>query len=48
LETFLEHYRGTYSPEVQRRELEKVAWLSDGGAMRDAADADPDGWVLET
>ncbi|UXF50925.1 MAG: integrase [Haloquadratum phage sp.] len=48
LETFLEHYRGTYSPEVQRRELEKVGWLSDGGAMRDAADADPDGWVLET
>ncbi|MDB2293714.1 site-specific integrase [Halorubrum ezzemoulense] len=48
LETFLEHYRGTYSPEVQRRELEKVGWLSDGGAMRGAADADPDGWVLET
>jgi len=48
LETFLEHYRGTYSPEVQRRELEKVGWLSDGGAMRDAVDADPDGWVLET
>jgi integrase len=48
LETFLEHYRGTYSPEVQRRELEKVGWLSDGGAMRDAAGADPDGWVLET
>jgi len=48
LETFLEHYRGTYSPEVQRRELEKVGWLSDGGASRAAADADPDGWVLET
>jgi len=48
LETFLQHYRGTYSPDVQRRELEKVAWLSDGGAMREAADADPDGWVVET
>ena len=24
---FLEHYRGTYSPEAQRREREKVAWL---------------------
>lgn len=27
LETFLEHYRGTYSPEAQRREREKVSWL---------------------
>jgi integrase len=27
LETFLEHYRGTYSPEAQRRECEKVDWL---------------------
>ncbi|AXR82353.1 hypothetical protein [Natrarchaeobaculum sulfurireducens] len=27
LETFLEHYRGTYSPEAQQREREKVAWL---------------------
>jgi len=48
LETFLEHYRGTYSPEAQRRELEKVGWLSDGGAKRRSADADPDGWILET
>ncbi|WP_345781278.1 tyrosine-type recombinase/integrase [Natronobeatus ordinarius] len=27
LETFLEHYRGTYSPDAQRREREKVEWL---------------------
>jgi len=27
LETFLDHYRGSYSPEAHRREREKVAWL---------------------
>jgi len=27
IETFLEHYRGSYSPQVQRRELSKVGWL---------------------
>jgi hypothetical protein len=27
LETFLEHYRGTYSPEAQQRERGKVGWL---------------------
>ena len=27
LETFLEHYRGTYSPEAQQREREKVEWI---------------------
>ncbi len=27
LETFLDHYRGVYSPEAQRREIEKVTWL---------------------
>lgn len=27
LDTFLEHYRGTYSPEAQKREREKVSWL---------------------
>lgn len=48
LETFLEHYRGTYSPDVQRRELEKVDWLSDGGAKRQSASADPQGWVVDT
>src|SRR6056297_1823228 len=48
LETFLEHYRGTYSPDAQRRELSKVSWLSDGGAMREAADTDPEGWMVET
>jgi integrase len=27
LQTFLDHYRGTHSPEAQRREREKVDWL---------------------
>jgi integrase len=27
LDTFLEHYRGVYSPEAQRRERQKVDWL---------------------
>jgi integrase len=27
LDTFLEHYRGTYSPAAQRRAREKVDWL---------------------
>ncbi|GAA0200978.1 hypothetical protein GCM10009000_013900 [Halobacterium noricense] len=27
LDTFLDHYRGTHSPEAQRREREKVSWL---------------------
>ncbi|PCR89458.1 tyrosine-type recombinase/integrase [Natrinema ejinorense] len=27
LETFLEHYRGTFSPEAQQRERGKVNWL---------------------
>jgi integrase len=27
LETFLEHYRGTSTPEAQRRERDKVGWL---------------------
>jgi integrase len=27
LETFLEHYKGVYSPEAQRRERDKVSWL---------------------
>lgn len=31
IEVFLEHYRGSYSPEVQKRELEKVDWLDGGG-----------------
>jgi len=48
LETFLEHYRGTYSPDAQRRELQKVEWLSDGGAMHATAEHDPDGWIVDT
>jgi hypothetical protein len=28
LETFLEHYRGIYSPDVQKRERGKVGWLN--------------------
>jgi len=27
LDTFLDHYRGSYDPEVQRRERERVVWL---------------------
>lgn len=27
LETFLDHYRGTHTPEAQRRERQKVDWL---------------------
>ncbi|ESP86872.1 tyrosine-type recombinase/integrase, partial [Candidatus Halobonum tyrrellensis] len=27
LETFLEHYRGSYSPEVQREARDSVGWL---------------------
>jgi len=27
LDTFLDHYRGTHTPEAQRREREKVDWL---------------------
>jgi integrase len=27
LDTFLDHYRGIYSPEAQQREREKVEWL---------------------
>jgi len=27
LETFLDHYRGSYSPDAQRRERSKVDWL---------------------
>lgn len=27
LETFLDHYRGSFSPEAQRRERQKVNWL---------------------
>jgi integrase len=30
IQTFLEHYRGSYSPAVQRRELSKVDWLDVG------------------
>lgn len=39
IETFLEHYRGSYSPAVQRRELSKVDWLDIGGR---AAERDPE------
>jgi integrase len=28
LETFLEHYRGKFSPEVQKKQRSKVSWLS--------------------
>ena len=37
IDTFLKHYRGSYSPAVQRRELSKVSWLDvdDGRATND-------------
>lgn len=43
IETFLEHYRGVYSPQVQRRELDKVDWL-DGDPVD--GDRDPDSWLF--
>lgn len=45
LDTFLEHYRGTYSPDVQRRELSKVDWLDVGA--RTASDREPELTTLE-
>jgi len=39
MDTFLEHYRGSYSPAVQRRELSKVDWLDIGGR---AAEREPE------
>jgi integrase len=40
IEVFLDHYRGSYSPEVQRRELEKVDWLGGSGdSPRDDGEA---------
>jgi hypothetical protein len=44
IELFLEHYRGSYSPEVQRRELQKVEWLGDSKQ----AGSDQDNPVPET
>lgn len=45
LETFLEHYRGSYSPQVQRRELEKVSWLDGESAIDETRD--PETALLE-
>jgi integrase len=45
IETFLEHYRGSYSPEVQRRELSKVGWLDVGETTH--ADREPELSMLE-
>jgi integrase len=45
IETFLEAYRGSYSPHVQRRELEKVDWLDVGGST--GADQEPQLGMLE-
>lgn len=44
IETFLEHYRGSYSPAVQRRELSKVGWLDVDDR---SGDRDPD-WRCST
>lgn len=45
LDTFLEHYRGSYAPDVQRRELSKVKWLDVSG--RGTSDRDPELTSLE-
>ena len=45
LETFLDHYRGSYSPEMQRRAIEQVEWL-DGETT--ASDRDPETVLLES
>lgn len=41
LETFLEHYRGTYSPEVQREQLANVEWLDNGEETGHDVEEDP-------
>lgn len=46
MDTFLEHYRGSYSPAVQRRELSKVDWLDVDD--RGATERDPELSVLES
>lgn len=45
MDTFLEHYRGSYSPAVQRRELSKVDWLDVDDRGREARD--PELSILE-
>lgn len=45
METFLDHYRGSYSPRVQRQELSKVDWLSVN--EQEATDRDPELSILE-
>jgi Phage integrase family. len=45
LDTFLEHYRGSYSPDVQRRQLAKVGWLDVGG--RATSERQPELTALE-
>jgi len=45
IETFLEHYRGSYSPAVQRRELANVDWLDIGS--RAVGDRDPELGILD-
>jgi integrase len=45
MDTFLEHYRGSYSPAVQRRELTKVNWLDVDD--RGAVEREPELSILE-
>jgi integrase len=45
IETFLEHYRGSYSPAVQRRELSNVDWLDVG--ERGVGEREPELTMLE-
>lgn len=45
MDTFLEHYRGSYSPAVQRRELSRVDWLDVDD--RGVEERDPELSILE-
>jgi integrase len=45
IETFLGHYRGSYSPAVQRRELSKVDWLDVG--ERGVGEREPELSILD-
>jgi len=45
IETFLEHYRGSYSPRVQREQLSKVGWLDIGD--RGVGEREPELSILD-
>jgi len=45
IETFLQHYRGSYSPRVQREQLSKVGWLDIGD--RGVGEREPELSILD-